>query len=336
MNVLSVRNFGLIVFMITLFAHAYAVPTTAPSDTPPVPNDAAIVQADVVNIADAGTSFLVTLQVTHLYCGSIIKDGGTFQTAARKTPAESAPAGVFPVPKMGEHGLWFVGVTRDGKCFGLERAPEPLNMFPARQGIDARYPAVQQLAKLIESVCHAPLERRVELLRKSAADNEGIVAAWAIRYLAKVSIEEVVRLANAVARGDSEIGIAGQVAIDTALSEDWRAEWMKSPDRIALLNAWAASQPANADTAMSIAQRLNWISQQPELADNTLVHAMETLSLNRMFTEEARRFCIRAIGVLATRNPSRIDLATILTHLAESTDTDRLRDEAKIWRSRLK
>jgi hypothetical protein len=270
---------------LAMVAHA-AGPTTLPLKDFDQP--IALVDGKVVDVSlDQSYGHRITLQVVHVYFGSFISKGQSFFAASNREDMHGRT--IWPPPPVGEEGLWIVG-NNDGKFYTLNRWGAFHFYFPWR--IDANpekwLPRYHAFGEAIEAVSHADHDTGIKLLRDELASPFPEVSAWAILSLGEVSPQDVIALSHNVVK-NTDLGIAGQAAVDQAMVEIDEEHWLKSNDRTALLHSWAESKPDEYDQAI-ICERLNVFSQETIPDDRILFETIAAIEKNRSFTIMWRRW----------------------------------------------
>jgi hypothetical protein len=291
-----------------------------------------LVKAEVVKTAPLSGGLQITLKVLHVYSGTIIVNGGTFTAGSTANGADSIGMSVWPVPVVGERGLWVVGATQ-GERYSGRMMPGFDFRFPSRQGIDPRYAQAQALASTVGDVFHATPEKGLELLRKAIHSQVPEVSGWAAKSLSAVSPHDLIEeRAEAIA---GKLPLAADIAVDEAMTKAHGQEWLNSNDRKLLLDNLARSKPIEYE-AWLIERHLDLVSQHLGIAplqhvaskgDRMLVDAITAAIGNATFPLEARRVLVASLGRMARRNyPIAVPA---LHHVLQTATEKRIRVQAE-------
>lgn len=256
-----------------LFSSAYPMAFVNDKDDPFVPK--ILVRAQAIHIVYSEQSGekdglqKVTFQIEHVYCGDAKIEGETFQSEFSIATVNRQGPTFRPRIKKGEVGIWRLEPDPDdqGKLkaaaslwgLGNRYSGEGLAIpTPSRNIVgwysDCSYANALKWADVVEKVYKAKRTDRPDLLKRYILNDNPHIAAWAIWILAEYRIPNLIPSLDKALQ-EPAISIAAQVTIDTILSKINRKKWLRSKNRVKLLEHWIGCETSKPHDVMMIALR---------------------------------------------------------------------------------
>jgi len=295
--------------------------------------EGALVEAEVISAQEQPPIWVMArLKVRHVFAGASQLVGRTFSARSVSQRAGKRAVGreLYPPLTLGEVGIWLLDSDqrlglrpRYSRRYGVR--------WPVRKVPGRSYDKARALAQAVERVSRSGPGDRLNLLRTYARDESPEVASWAVHAIAEAKPKGLEEFLDGLLAG-GRLCVGGQVALDEVLCQLKRDEWIESPDRLRLLQAWVSGKRERHDLTIAIS-RLDVANQHRELHPGALLKLMRVAVANEDMPIPDRRTCLFLVGRAHPRIKGQApkekgELASYLIHQVESAEEEVLRHAA--------
>lgn len=226
-----------------------------------------------------------TLRVKHVYCGPRELVGSVF-TDISSTHTGSGIPGAVPVLKAGQNGIWALRKSAQGLTVQTHSYLRMMNRI--RDGVHEYYPDVKTLAETIETISKLEGKEQSDAIDKLCVDRRPLVSYWATRMAIEANAPVLQERMEQLA-GNKEVGILTFSVVDDYLTKAKGKEWLRSPKRMALLEA-CAQRPLVEFEKQEMVTRMRKLFSSRDLDNPYKKKILAELQQNASLCKEEKEF----------------------------------------------